>query len=85
VNFPEVALPDVAEHHRILHVHENVPGVLHEINELFAEEGVNVGQQVLRTLDDVGYLVADVDESCTLDMVKRLRRLEHTIRARPLF
>ena len=85
VNFPEVALPDVADHHRILHVHENVPGVLHEINELFADEGVNVGQQVLRTLDDVGYLVADVDESCTLDMVKRLRRLEHTIRARPLF
>ena len=85
VNFPEIALPDVADHHRILHVHENVPGVLGEINELFASEGVNVGQQVLRTMEDVGYLVADVDRRATLEMVRQLRELPHTIRVRPLF
>ena len=85
VNFPEVTLADVADHHRILHVHENVPGVLREVNELFARGGVNVGQQVLRTMDDVGYLVVDVDDRCTMDMVRALRELPHTIRARPLF
>lgn len=85
VNFPEVALADVTDQHRILHVHENVPGVLHEVNELFAQGGVNVGQQVLRTMSDVGYLVVDVDDKCTLDMVRALRELPHTIRARPLF
>lgn len=85
VNFPEVTLTDVADHHRILHVHENVPGVLREVNELFAQGGVNVGQQVLRTMNDVGYLVVDVDDKCTMDMVKALRELPHTIRARPLF
>jgi len=85
VNFPEVTLADVTDHHRILHVHENVPGVLHEVNELFARGDVNVEQQVLRTLNDVGYLVVDVDDKCTMDMVKALRELPHTIRARPLF
>lgn len=85
VNFPEVALPDVADHHRILHVHQNVPGVLRKVNELFAEGGANVGQQVLRTVGDVGYLVVDVDDRCTREMVRALRELEHTIRVRPLF
>lgn len=85
VNFPEVVLSDVADHHRILHVHANVPGVLREVNELFAQGGVNIGQQVLRTMEDVGYLVVDVDDRCTLEMVKALRELPHTIRARPLF
>lgn len=85
VNFPEVVLPELVEHHRILHVHHNVPGVLQEVNSLFGERGINVAAQVLRTLDGVGYLIMDTDRSSTRDMVSELRRLPHTIKARPLF
>lgn len=85
VNFPEVVLPELVEHHRILHVHQNVPGVLQEVNALFGRHGVNVAAQVLRTRDGVGYLIMDTDRSSTRDMVKELRRLPHTIKARPLF
>ena len=38
VNFPEVALPDHADSHRLLHIHRNVPGVLSRINEVFSRE-----------------------------------------------
>jgi D-3-phosphoglycerate dehydrogenase / 2-oxoglutarate reductase len=85
VNFPEVVLPELVEHHRILHVHRNVPGVLQEVNTLFGRSGVNVAAQVLRTLDDVGYLIMDTDRSSTREMVRELRGLPHTIKARPLF
>ena len=85
VNFPEVVLPELVEHHRILHVHHNVPGVLQEVNSLFGERGINVAAQVLRTLGGVGYLIMDTDQGSTREMVKELRNLPHTIKARPLF
>ena len=85
VNVPEVVLPELVQHHRILHVHENVPGVLQEVNALFARHEVNVAAQVLRTLDDVGYMIIDTDTGSTREMVRELRSLPHTIRARPLF
>src|SRR5690606_10466402 len=40
VNFPEVALPSHPEQHRLLHVHENVPGVMSEINKVFSDNNI---------------------------------------------
>ncbi|NLC21464.1 MAG: phosphoglycerate dehydrogenase, partial [Halomonadaceae bacterium] len=42
VNFPEVALPAHPDKHRVLHIHNNVPGVLSEINRVLSESGVNI-------------------------------------------
>ena len=61
VNFPEVALPPHPNHHRLLHVHENRPGVLSAINSVFAENHINIGSQFLQTSDKIGYVVIDVD------------------------
>jgi D-3-phosphoglycerate dehydrogenase len=61
VNFPEVALPPHPNHHRLLHVHENRPGVLSAINSVFAENHINIGSQFLPTSDKIGYVVIDVD------------------------
>ncbi len=85
VNFPEVAVGPMREHHRILHTHRNVPGVLQQVNALFADRGINVASQVLATREDVGYLVMDTDRSATREMVERLRALPETLRVRPLF
>lgn len=85
VNFPEVTLSEIGTNHRILHVHRNVPGVLQKVNALFAERSINVSAQELRTFHDVGYLIADTDRSATREMVRQLRELPETIRARPLF
>ncbi len=49
VNFPEVALPEHPDVHRLLHIHENKPGVLTAINEVFSENNINVSGQYLQT------------------------------------
>ena len=61
LNFPEVALPEHAGSHRLLHIHRNVPGVLSAINSVFSENRINVSAQFLQTNDQVGYVVIDID------------------------
>ncbi len=61
VNFPEVALPEHAGSHRLLHIHRNVPGIMSAINSVFSENQINVTAQFLQTNDTVGYVVIDID------------------------
>ena len=55
VNFPEVSLPAKRESvSRLLHIHKNVPGVMRQINEIFAKLNINVAAQYLQTTADIG-------------------------------
>jgi D-3-phosphoglycerate dehydrogenase len=85
VNFPEVALPPHPNHHRVLHVHENRPGVLSAINTIFAENQINIGSQFLQTSDKIGYVVIDVDRDYSDVALEKLSEIEGTIRCRVLF
>lgn len=85
VNFPEVALPPHPNHHRLLHVHENRPGVLSAINWVFAENHINIGSQFLQTSDKIGYVVIDVDRDYSDMALEKLSEIEGTIRCRVLF
>lgn len=85
VNFPEVALPPHPNHHRLLHVHENRPGVLSAINTVFAENAINIGSQFLQTSDKIGYVVIDVDRDYSEVALEKLAEIEGTIRCRVLF
>ncbi|MBX3180668.1 MAG: phosphoglycerate dehydrogenase [Candidatus Hydrogenedentes bacterium] len=85
VNFPNEVLPEIRDHHRILHIHQNVPGVLQKVNTMFGEAGINVGAQYLRTYEDVGYLIMDTDKSATKAMIKQLAEMPETIKVRALF
>jgi D-3-phosphoglycerate dehydrogenase / 2-oxoglutarate reductase len=85
VNFPEVALPPHPNHHRLLHVHENRPGVLSAINAVFAENAINIGSQFLQTSDKIGYVVIDVDRDYSEVALEKLAEIEGTIRCRVLF
>ncbi|HAM65485.1 MAG TPA: phosphoglycerate dehydrogenase, partial [Acinetobacter nosocomialis] len=85
VNFPEIALPLTAGQHRLLHIHKNVPGVLSKINNLFAEQGINISGQSLMTKGDIGYLIMDVDASASQEALDTLHEVEGTIRVRVLF
>src|SRR5581483_6635731 len=60
VNFPEVALPEHAGSRRLLHIHQNVPGVLSAINEVFSRRSINIDAQYLQTSAKIGYVVIDV-------------------------
>ncbi|VVN48596.1 D-3-phosphoglycerate dehydrogenase [Pseudomonas fluorescens] len=85
VNFPEVALPAHPGKHRLLHIHENIPGVLSEINKVFAENGINISGQFLQTNEKVGYVVIDVDAEYSDLAQEKLQHVNGTIRSRVLF
>jgi len=85
VNFPEVALPAHPGKHRLLHIHENIPGVLSEINKVFAENGINISGQFLQTNEKVGYVVIDVDAEYSDLAQEKLQQVKGTIRSRVLF
>jgi D-3-phosphoglycerate dehydrogenase len=85
VNFPEVALPAHPGAHRILHIHENIPGVLSEINQVFSDNNINIMGQYLQTSDKIGYVVIDVAQDCSRKALEKVLQVNGTLRARVLF
>jgi len=85
VNFPEVALPEHTGKHRLLHVHQNIPGVLSAINNIFFENEINIAGQYLQTNDKVGYVVTEVDADYSDVALKQLKSIKGTIRCRVLY
>ncbi|MCV2402139.1 phosphoglycerate dehydrogenase [Marinomonas sp. C2222] len=85
VNFPEVALPAQSDNHRILHIHENRPGVLSSINTIFSENNINITGQYLRTTEKLGYMVMDVDAETGELALEKIKEVEGTVKARVLF
>ena len=85
VNFPEVTLPEHTGRSRVLHIHRNVPGVMARINERFSAAGVNIDAQYLRTNEEVGYVVTDVDTTSRKIALDDLCAIPGTIRCRVLY
>ena len=71
-NFPGIS--PHPKHHRLLHVHENVPGVMSAINSVFAEAGINIGAQFLQTDEAIGYVVIDVSADSSEEAMDALGR-----------
>jgi D-3-phosphoglycerate dehydrogenase / 2-oxoglutarate reductase len=84
VNLPNVALPAVPGTHRLIHLHQNVPGVLASINRVLADHGVNVEGQLLRTRDEFGYVITDIGTQYSDEVLDQLRAMDVTIRLRTI-
>jgi D-3-phosphoglycerate dehydrogenase / 2-oxoglutarate reductase len=84
VNMPNVALPSVPGTHRLVHLHRNVPGVLAAINRVLADHGVNVEGQLLRTRDELGYVITDIGSQYSEEVLDELRAMDVTIRLRTI-
>ena len=84
VNFPEVSLPGHKGSSRLLHIHRNQPGVMNQINQIFADEGINIAGQYLQTSSEIGYVVIDVETEHSEKALSRLKEINGTIRARIL-
>jgi D-3-phosphoglycerate dehydrogenase len=84
VNMPNVALPAVPGTHRLVHLHKNVPGVLASINRVLAEHGVNVEGQLLRTREELGYVITDIGTTYSDEVLDELRAMDVTIRLRTI-
>lgn len=84
VNFPEVSLPAHVDRSRLLHIHKNTPGVLTQINQAFANKGINIAAQYLQTNEEIGYVVVDVEAQNADEAFEHLAQIEGTIKTRML-
>lgn len=85
VNFPNIQLPRQKSSHRLLHLHNNRPGVLAQINQVLANHKVNIRAQYLKTNESVGYVITDVDRRYRQEILKELKKIQGTIRFRVLY
>ena len=82
---PELNLPPQEGTHRILHIHKNVPGVLSSINNSLSSKKINILAQYLKTNEDIGYVVLDVDKKISGNAFQLLKDVKETIKVRMLY
>ncbi len=84
-NFVQVSLPSNIDKKRFLHIHENKPGILNEINKIFSRRKINIAAQYLQTDSHVGYVIIDIDEDNSVsEIIYELKSIPSTIKARVL-
>jgi D-3-phosphoglycerate dehydrogenase / 2-oxoglutarate reductase len=86
VNFPTLSLPAQRETQRFIHIHDNTPGLLAQINTVFAHKEVNIQGQYLKTNDHIGYVITDVTKTHESDdILSSLKNIKGTIKVRVLY
>ena len=85
VNFPNIRLPRQTKAHRFLHIHQNMPGVMAQINIVLAKFDMNITGQYLSTDDKVGYVITDLDKGYNQNVLDELRKVVGTIKFRVLY
>ena len=85
VNLPNIQLPELRKAHRLIHLHRNVPGVLAQINQMLASHQANILGQYLKTNEQVGYVISDIDVEYDKDLINQLKKIDGTIKSRVLY
>ena len=84
-SLPELNLPPIDGAHRILHIHKNIPGILSKINSSLSKNKINILGQYLKTNEEIGYVVLDVDKKISAQAIELLKHIRHTIKVRILY
>jgi D-3-phosphoglycerate dehydrogenase len=85
VNFPNIQLPELKDAHRLIHLHENVPGILAQINNALAKNHINILGQYLKTNEQVGYVITDINKEYDKEVINDLKTIQNTIKFRILY
>lgn len=85
VNFPNLQLPQIDNEHRVVHLHDNVPGIMGKLNNIFASNNINIERQFLKTRDQLGYVITDIKKEYDKKILKEIENVEGTIRMRVLY
>ena len=85
MNFPHAEVAQTPRTHRILNVHQNVPGVLRDVNRIVSERNANIRAQVLATDAEIGYLIMDLDKDVSNEVRDDIAALSTNIRTRILY
>lgn len=84
-SLPNLVLPPQHTAHRLIHIHQNKPGMLAQINTLLWAKKINITGQYLKTKGSVGYLIVDIDQEYDESIINDLKKIENTIRFRVLY
>lgn len=84
-NFPNLQLPAIDKSHRLIHIHKNVPGIMAQINTIFANHNINIVGQFLMTNSTLGYAITDINAEYDKQLFKSLKKIENTIKFRVLY
>ncbi len=88
VNMPSLQIPAKSENIRINHIHENIPGVMRNINKIISEKNINIEGQFLQTNNSIGYCVLDINlensDVKVSDIIVELEKISGTIKVREL-
>lgn len=82
---PTVSLSPQEDTHRILHIHKNKPGVLSEINSKLSDGGINIVGQFLKTNEEIGYVILDIDRKLSKKAFEILKKIDGTIKTRMVY
>ena len=85
VNFPNLTLPPLKEAHRLIHIHQNKPGILANINNVLAAHEANIVGQYLKTNEQIGYVITDINKEYDKELTKALKQIKHTVKFRVLY
>jgi D-3-phosphoglycerate dehydrogenase len=85
VNFPQAELPHQPDSHRILHIHKNISGVIAGISRVLAYNDLNITGETLRTTQELGFALFDVNRTLSGKIAEALRSVPGTIRVRILY
>lgn len=85
ITVPALSLPSQENTHRILHIHQNRPGVLSAINSQLSSHHINITGQYLKTNESIGYVVLDVEKKISKNALALLKEVEGTVRVRLLY
>lgn len=81
---PPLNLPMQHKATRYLHIHLNQPGMLSAVNKVMSDNQVNILGQYLQTNPQIGYVVLDVEGEESKQILKELKKIPGTIKARTL-
>jgi D-3-phosphoglycerate dehydrogenase / 2-oxoglutarate reductase len=82
VNLPQAHLEYEEGSYRLMHIHQNVPGILRAINDILADLGINIERQALNTRGTLGYALYDINRPCDSELMEKLSAVPNTIRVR---
>ncbi len=85
INIPNIQLPAFENAHRLIHIHQNIPGILAKINSVFAEHNINIIGQYLKTNEITGYVISDISKKYDPKLIHELRKIPNTIKLRVLY
>ncbi|MEA1987116.1 MAG: phosphoglycerate dehydrogenase [Candidatus Marinimicrobia bacterium] len=84
VNFPNLQLPAIQNAHRFIHLHQNIPGMLSKLNQILAENNINIESQFLKTNKEIGYVIFDIHKDYDKNIIEKIRSISGSISLRIL-